>query len=54
LVERVELGNADLKATNTAAAPDKVAPRIIPAAGGGAITLAPYSWNMLRYSCRYS
>jgi alpha-N-arabinofuranosidase len=54
LVERVELRHADLKATNTAAAPEKVAPRIIPAAGGSAIALAPLSWNMLRYSYSYS
>ncbi len=49
VVERVELSHGDLKATNTAAAPDRVSPRSLPT-GPGPIGLAPYSWNMLRFS----
>ena len=49
VVERVELKSADLKATNTAAAPDNVAPRNLPAKEGP-IALAPLSWNLIRFS----
>jgi alpha-N-arabinofuranosidase len=47
--ERVELRHADLKATNTAAAPDRVKPRALPADKGSPV-LAPLSFNMLRFS----
>ena len=47
VAERVELRHEDLKATNTAAAPDRVVPRSLPVDGSGAIALAPFSWNMI-------
>lgn len=47
VAERVELRHEDLKATNTAAAPDRVVPRSSPVEGAGAIVLAPFSWNMI-------
>jgi alpha-L-arabinofuranosidase len=48
-VEQVELKHSDLKAANTAGAPDKVAPRNLPAKEGP-IALAPLSWNLIRFS----
>jgi alpha-L-arabinofuranosidase len=48
LVEQVELRNDDLKATNTAASPDRVAPAKV-AAGKGNAVLAPLSYGFLRY-----
>jgi alpha-N-arabinofuranosidase len=50
LAERIELRHEDMKATNTAAAPDRVAPRSI-APGGGAtpIVLPPLSYSCLRF-----
>lgn len=49
LREHRELRDEDLKATNTASSPDRVAPRII-AAGRNATVLAPLSYNCLLYS----
>ena len=46
-IEQVELRNDDLKATNTAAAPDRVAPRKVAISGG--LRLAPLSFNLVRY-----
>ena len=48
LTEHVELRHDDLKATNTAAAPDRVAPRQVPTTGQ--LRLAPLSHNTLRYA----
>jgi alpha-N-arabinofuranosidase len=47
LVEHVELRHAELKATNTSAAPDRVAPAQIPVSGP--LRLAPLSWSCLRW-----
>ena len=47
LVEHVELRHDDLKATNTAAAPDRVSPRRVPISG--ALRLAPLSYSYLGY-----
>ena len=49
IAERVELKHQDLKATNTAAEPDRVAPRSL-GTKEGPIALAPLSWNLIRYS----
>jgi alpha-L-arabinofuranosidase len=49
LVEQIELRHDDLKATNTAAAPDAVAPRSLPV-GAAVPALAPLSFTMLRYA----
>jgi alpha-L-arabinofuranosidase len=50
LVEHVELRHSDMKATNTASAPDRVAPKSLPLAPGATLVLSPLSWNCLRYS----
>jgi len=49
LVEAVELKNPDLLATNTAASPDRVAPRSLSVAKGP-LALAPLSYTVLRYA----
>ncbi len=49
LIERVELRHDDLKATNTAASPDKVAAKVLPA-DRGPLALSPLSFTVLRYS----
>jgi alpha-L-arabinofuranosidase len=46
--ERVELKHRDIKATNTAAAPDNVAPRRLKA-DDGPISLPPLSYSFLRF-----
>jgi alpha-N-arabinofuranosidase len=48
-LERFELKNPDLKATNTASAPDRVSPRRLPLDAGQA-SLAPLSYAVLRYA----
>jgi alpha-L-arabinofuranosidase len=53
VVERLELAGFDIKARNTATAPDAVKPRSLPAEGkveDGALSfeLAPLSWNVIR------
>ncbi len=48
LVEHVELRHEDLKATNTAATPDRVAPKMRPVTAQA--SLAPLSYNLLRYT----
>jgi alpha-L-arabinofuranosidase len=50
LEEKIELCHEDLKATNSAEAPDTVAPRRAPASG--AARLAPCSYAVLRYSAK--
>ena len=49
LKERIELANPDLKATNTSQAPDRVAPRKLPASPGQMI-LSPLSYTVLRFA----
>ncbi len=49
LAEHVELRNDDLKAANTAAAPNRVSPKVL-ATGKAGAALAPLSFNVLRYS----
>jgi len=50
LVERVELRHEDMKATNTAEAPDRVAPRALaPGALGAPVVLPPLSYTFLRF-----
>jgi alpha-L-arabinofuranosidase len=49
LAEHEELKHTDLKATNTAKAPDNVAPKSL-AVGKGGVQLAPLSYNFLRYT----
>jgi alpha-N-arabinofuranosidase len=48
-VERVELAGFDIKATNTAAAPDRVAPRNV-AVDTGEISLPPLSYTFIRFA----
>jgi alpha-N-arabinofuranosidase len=57
LVEHFELRNEDIKATNTEAAPERVAPKSVAvgkadASGGGSLRLAPLSYSFLRYSMK--
>jgi alpha-L-arabinofuranosidase len=49
LLERIELKHADLKATNSAAAPDNVTPRAA-SVGKGPILLSPLSYTFLRFA----
>jgi len=49
LAEHEELKHSDLKATNTAVAPDNVAPKSLAVAKDGSVLLAPLSYNFLRY-----
>ena len=53
-IEHIELTNADLKAVNTAANPNNVAPRAaaIPSVEGGMLetTIKKASWNVLRFA----
>jgi alpha-N-arabinofuranosidase len=48
-LERVELAGFDVKATNTAAAPDKVAPKNV-AVDTGPIILPPLSYSCIRFA----
>jgi len=54
--QALQLCDADLKAVNTKAQPDRVKPSVLTnvqaKSGGLSITLAPASWNVIRATLR--